>query len=121
MNFATSVQNLVTNAVAQNVTAKSRQTTGTVQAQATALVAGKPIMPTQAMPGTPIVLGQLSKYNVLLHNTTDQSVIIQTILQIGITENKYESPLKISTNYIDILWTFFVKNHKFSETSFVIG
>ncbi|XP_076085227.1 uncharacterized protein LOC143056034 isoform X1 [Mytilus galloprovincialis] len=60
MNFATSVQNLVTNAVAQNVTAKSRQTTGTVQAQATALVAGKPIMPTQAMPGTPIVLGQLS-------------------------------------------------------------
>ena len=67
MNFASSqVQTLVSNTLAQSTTAKGTnnkvQTTGTQQAQATALVAGKPIMPTQAIQAgaTPIVLGQLN-------------------------------------------------------------
>ena len=72
MNFASSqVQTLVSNTLAQSTTAKGTnnkvQTTGTQQAQATALVAGKPIMPTQAIQAgaTPIVLGQLSMYHFI--------------------------------------------------------
>lgn len=63
---SSAVQTLASNTMGQNTMAKGTnnkgQTTATQQAQATALVAGKPIMPTQAMPtgATPIVLGQLS-------------------------------------------------------------